>query len=326
MAFQRRTALATLIAGMTLAAAPAWSQTWPDKPMRILVGASAGGGTDILARLLADKLAPALKQTVTVENRPGASNTIAAEMAAKAAPDGATLLMATNTGQAVAPHLLKLKFDPLKDLQPIGLVAVVPNVLVVAATSPHRSARDVISAMQASPGAMKYASSGIGSTQHIVGEAFNLSTGTKAIHVPYKGSSQAHIDIIGGNVDMMFDTTSSAMGQIKGGKFRAIAITTDKRSPELPDVPTLAEQGVKGADIQTWYALYVTGGTPRAVVDRLAAELQAALKLPDVQARIRGLGGEIVPMTVEAFAEMNRAEFERYGKLVREANIKVDGQ
>jgi tripartite-type tricarboxylate transporter receptor subunit TctC len=141
MAIQRRTALATLIAGMSLAAAPAWAQTWPDKPLRIMVGASAGGGTDILARLLADKLGPALKQTVTVENRPGASNTIAAEMAAKAAPDGATLLLATNTGQAVAPHLLKLKFDPLKDLQPIGLVAVVPNVLVVAATSPTAARR-----------------------------------------------------------------------------------------------------------------------------------------------------------------------------------------
>ena len=247
-------------------------------------------------------------------------------MAAKAAPDGYTLLLATNTGQAVAPHLIKLKFDPLKDLQPLGLVAVVPNVLVVSATSPYQSLKDLLADMQAKPGAIKYASSGIGSTQHIVGEAFNLSTRTKAIHVPYKGSSQAHIDIIGGQVEMMFDTTSSAMGQIKGGKFRPLAITTPRRSAELPDVPTLGELGVAGADIQTWYAMYVTAGTPRPVVERLAAELTAALKLPDVQARIKGLGGDIQLMTPEQFAEMNKAEFERYGKLVRDANIKVDGQ
>ena len=317
-----------LLAAAALASAWPAAQAqapFPDKPLRIMVGASAGGGTDILARLLAERLGPALKQTVVVENRPGASNTIAAEMTAKAPADGHTLLMATNTGQAVAPHLLKLKFDPLKDLQPLGLVAVMPNVLVVAATSPYRSVKDLVADMGAKPGQLKYGSSGIGSTQHIVGEAFNLVTSTKAIHVPYKGSSQAHLDIIGGNVDLMFDTTSSAMGQIKGGKFRPLAVTTERRSAELPDVPTLAEAGVKGADIQTWYALYVTGGTPRPIVERLAAELQAALKLPEVQARIKGLGGDIVPMSIEAFAEMNRAEFERYGKLIKDAGIKVDG-
>ncbi|MEY4751304.1 MAG: hypothetical protein RIQ60_3518 [Pseudomonadota bacterium] len=300
--------------------------TWPDRPLRIMVGASAGGGTDILARLLAEKMGPALKQTVVVENRPGASNTIAAELTAKAAPDGLTLLLATNSGQAVAPHLLKLKFDPLKDLQPIGLVAVVPNVLVVSSSSPYKSVKELLAAMQAQPGAFKYASSGIGSTQHIVGEAFTLATRTKALHVPYKGSAQAHLDIIGGQVEMMFDTTSSAMGQIKGGKFRTLGITTAHRSPELPDVPTLAEQGVTGADIQTWYAMYVTAGTPRPVVERLAAELTAAFKLPDVAARIKGLGGEIQPMSPEQFGEMNKAEFERYGKLIRDAGIKAEGQ
>ena len=315
-------------AALTLAGAlsPAAAQTaWPDKPLRIMVGASPGGGTDILARLLAERLGPVLRQSVVVENRPGASNTIAAELTARAAPDGHTLLLATNTGQAVAPHLLKLKFDPLKDLQPLGLVAVMPNVLVVSANSPYRSVQDLVKAMADKPGQLKYGSSGIGSTQHIVGEAFNLATSTKAIHVPYKGSSQAHLDIIGGNVDLMFDTTSSAMGQIRGGKFRPLAVTTPQRAAELPDVPTLAEAGVKGADIQTWYALYVTAGTPRPVVERLAAELQATLKHPEVVARIKGLGGDIQPMSIEAFAEMNRVEFERYGKLIRDAGIKVDG-
>lgn len=315
-----------LAAALCALAGPAAAQSWPDKPLRIMVGASAGGGTDILARLLAEKMGPALKQNIVVENRPGASNTIAAEIAAKAAPDGSTLLLATNTGQAVAPHLLKLKFDPLKDLQPVGLVAVVPNVLVVSSNAPYKNVKELLADMQARPGAVKYASSGIGSTQHIVGEAFNLATRTKAIHVPYKGSSQAHIVIIGGQVEMMFDTTSSAMGQIKGGKFRPLAVTTPHRSSELPDVPTLAEQGVSGADIQTWYAMYVTAGTPRPAVDRLAAELTAALKQPDVAARIKGLGGEIQLMSPEQFAEMNKAEFERYGRLVRDANIKVEGQ
>jgi tripartite-type tricarboxylate transporter receptor subunit TctC len=316
----------TLVLALGTWAAAAHAQAWPDKPLRIMVGASPGGGTDILARLLAEKMGPALKQSIVIENRPGASNTIAAEIAAKATPDGTTLLLATNTGQAVAPHLIKLKFDPLRDLQPVGLVAVVPNVLVVSANSPYRTVKELLADMQARPGALKYASSGIGSTQHIVGEAFNLVTRTKAIHVPYKGSAQAHIDIIGGQVELMFDTTSSAMGQIKGGKFRPLAITTPARSAELPDVPTLAEQGVSGADIQTWYAMYVTAGTPRPVVERIAAELSAALKLPEVQARIKGLGGEIQLMSPEQFGQMNKAEFERYGRLVRDAGIKVEGQ
>jgi tripartite-type tricarboxylate transporter receptor subunit TctC len=327
MVHRRAFALTLATIGLGLAASgPAHAQAaWPDKPLRIMVGASPGGGTDILARMLADKFAPDFKQSVVVENRPGASNTIAADLAAHAAPDGATLLLATNTGQAIAPHLLKLKFDPLKDLQPIGLVAVMPNVLVVSAASPYHSVKDLVAAMQANPGHLKYASSGVGSTQHIAGEAFSLATGTKAIHVPYKGSSQAHIDIIGGEVTMMFDSTSSAMGQIRNGKFRALAVMSDRRAAELPDVPTMAEAGVKGADVQTWYGLYVTAGSPKAATDALAAELTRVLKLPDVQARIKGLGGEVGTLTGEQFAEMNRQEYERFRKLVRDANIKADG-
>ncbi len=312
--------------GLLLAAAgPAWAQAWPDKPLRIMVGASPGGGTDILARMLADKFGPDLKQPVLVDNRPGASNTIAADLTAKAPPDGYTLLLATNTGQAIAPHLLKLKFDPLKDLQPVGLVAVMPNVLVVAANSPYKSVKELTAAMLEQPGQLKYASSGIGSTQHVGGEAFNLATGMKSIHVPYKGSAQAHIDIIGGAVTMMFDSTSSAMGQIRNGKFRPLAVMSDRRVAELPDVPTLAEAGVKGADVQTWYGLYVTAGTPRPAVDTLVAELQKVLKLPDVQARIKGLGGEVGAIDQQQFAEMNRQEFERFRKLVKDANIKSEG-
>ncbi|MCD6078070.1 MAG: transporter substrate-binding protein [Ramlibacter sp.] len=322
-----RRAVAMAAVSLWLAAvAPAFAQAWPDKPLRIMVGASPGGGTDILARMLAEKLATDLKQTVVVENRPGASNTIAAEITAKAPADGTTLLLATNTAQAIAPHLLKLKFDPLKDLQPIGLVAVMPNVLVVSAASPYRSLKELTAAMTQNPGAMKYASSGIGSTQHIAGEAFALATGTKAVHIPYKGSAQAHVDIIGGDVTMMFDSTSSAMGQIKAGKFRPLAVMAERRSAEMPDVPTMGEAGIKGVDVATWYGLYVTAGTPKPVVDTLIAEVTRILKMPDVQARIKGMGGEVGALVSTQFAEMNRLEFERFGKLVRDANIKADGQ
>ena len=313
--------------GLAAAAAPgAHAQQWPDKSLRIMVGASAGGGTDILARMLADKFAPDFKQSVVVENRPGASNTIAAELTARAAADGSTLLLATNTAQAIAPHLLKLKFDPLKDLQPIGLVAVMPNVLVVSSASPYKTLKELATAMAEKPGQMKYASSGIGSTQHIAGEAFTMATGTKAIHVPYKGSAQAHIDIIGGEVTMMFDSTSSAMGQIKAGKLRPLAVMSDKRAAELPDVPTMSELGIKGIDVSTRYGLYVTAGTPKPAVDALTAELTRVLKLPDVQARIKGLGGEVGNIGVEQFADMNRHEYERFGKLVKDAHIQGAAQ
>jgi len=317
--------LTAVLAGLALTApVVALAQAGSDKPVRIMVGASPGGGTDILARMLADKMGPSLKQTVVVENRPGASNTIAADMTAHAVADGTTLLLATNTGQAVAPHLLKLKYDPLKDLQPIGLVAVMPNLLVVSSITPYRNVKELLSGMAEKPGSFKYASSGVGSTQHVAGEAFGLSTGTRSTHIPYKGSSQAHIDLISGEVSMMFDSASSAMSQIKAGKLRPLAVAAEKRAAELPDVPTLAEQGVKGAEVSTWYGLYVTGGTPKATVERLSAELTRVLKLPDVQARIKGLGGEITILPVDQFAEMNRAEYERYGKLVRDAGIKAE--
>ena len=197
-----------------------WAQNYPNKPVRIMVGANAGGGTDIIARMLAEKMGEAFKGSFVVENKPGASNTIAADLTAKAPADGHTLLVATNTGQAIAPHLIKLSFDPIKDLTPVGLIVTVPNVLVVGANVPANNVTELVALMKAKPNEFKYASSGVGSTQHIAGEGFNLAAGVKSIHVPYRGSSQAHLDIIGGNVQIMFDTTSSAMGQIKAGKFK----------------------------------------------------------------------------------------------------------
>ena len=302
------------------------AQTYPVKPVRIMVGASAGGGTDIIARMLAEKFNDAFKGTFLIENRPGASNTIAADLTAKAAPDGHTLLAATNTGQAIAPHLLKLGFDPIKDLTPVALIVTVPNVLAVSNSVPARDVKELIAMMKAKPNDFKYASSGIGSTQHIAGEGFKHATGVQMIHVPYKGSAQAHLDVIAGQVQIMFDTTSSAMGHIKGGKLKPLAVTTAQRSAELPNVPTLAEAGVPGFEMSTWYGLYVTAGTPKAVVERLQAETAKILKLPDVQTKLKGLGGEPGNVSPEQFAALNKAEYERFGKLIKDANIKIDAQ
>ena len=240
-------ALALAVSAPTSAADAAY----PARPVRILVGANAGGGTDVIARMLAEKFADGLKQPFVVENRPGASNTIAADLTAKAPADGYTLLVATNTGQAIAPHLLKLGYDPLKQLQPVGLVVVVPNVLVVGAAQPYTSVKDLVAAAKDKPGELKYASSGVGSTQHIAGEAFNQAAGISTVHVRYKGSAQAHVDILSGEVQMMFDTTSSAMGQIRAGKFRPLAVTSPQRVAELPNVQTIAEAGYPAAEMTT---------------------------------------------------------------------------
>jgi tripartite-type tricarboxylate transporter receptor subunit TctC len=327
--YARRLALASASAitfGVIWPASFALAQTYPTKPVRLMVGASPGGGTDIIARLLADKFAEGLKGSFVVENRPGASNTIAADLTAKASPDGHTLLVATNTGQAIAPHLMKLTFDPLKDLVPIALIVVVPNVLVINSDVAAKDVRELVALMKSRPDDFKYASSGIGSTQHIAGEGFKFAAGVKMIHVPYKGSSQAHLDLISGNVQVMFDTTSSAIAHIKSGKLRALAVTTAKRSSELPTVPTLSEAGVTGFEMSTWYGLYATAGTPREVVARLQAETARVLKLPDVQSKLKSLGGEPGASSPDQFAAMNREEFERFGKLIKDANIRIDAQ
>ena len=314
----------TFIVATVFCAVCALAQTaYPSKPVKLMVGAGAGGGTDIIARMLAEKMSESLKGTFIVENRPGASNTIAADLTAKAAPDGHTLLVATNTGQAIAPHLMKLSFDPIKDLTPIGLVVTVPNVLVVGSQVPANNIKELVALMKAKPDEFKYASSGVGSTQHIAGEGFDIAAGVKSVHVPYKGSAQAHLDVIAGNVQIMFDTTSSAMGQIKAGKFKPLAVTTAQRSSELPNVPTLAEAGVPGFEMSTWYGVFVTSGTPPEVVSKLQAELARIIKLPDVQAKLKGLGGEPGNISSEDFSKFNRQEFERFGKLIKQANIKL---
>jgi tripartite-type tricarboxylate transporter receptor subunit TctC len=320
------TLLSRLAAGLALALAftAAAAQTWPTKPVRIMVGASPGGGTDIIARLLAEKLAETFKQPFVVENRPGASNTIAADITAKAPADGTTLLLATNTAQAIAPHLLKLAYDPIKDLAPVSLIIVVPNVIVMNTAVPASNVKELVALMKAKPDSFSFGSSGTGSTQHLAGEAFKLATGTVATHVPYKGSSQALADLVGGQIQLNFDTTSSAMSFIKSGKVKVLAVMTPKRSAELPDVPTLAEAGYPGVEMSTWYGLYATAGTPKPVIDRLHAELARIVQLPDVRARLASLGGEIGVLATEQFAAFARTDYERAGKLIRDAKVKID--
>jgi tripartite-type tricarboxylate transporter receptor subunit TctC len=321
---KKQLALFAVSAFCAMSAISALAQTaYPTKPVKLMVGAGAGGGTDIIARMLAEKMTDSLKGNFIVENKPGASNTIAADLTAKAAPDGHTLLVATNTGQAIAPHLIKLAFDPIKDLTPIGLVVTVPNVLVVGSQVPANNVKELVTLMKAKPEDFKYASSGVGSTQHIAGEGFDIAAGVKSVHVPYKGSAQAHLDIIAGNVQIMFDTTSSAMGQIKAGKFKPLAVTTAQRTAELPNVPTLAEAGVTGFEMSTWYGVFVTAGTPPDVVAKLQTELARIIKLPDVQAKLKSLGGEPGNISPEEFSKLNRQEFERFGKLIKQANIKM---
>lgn len=313
-----------LIAALLTTPLLGWAQNYPTKPVRIMVGANAGGGTDIIARMLAEKLGESFKGSFVIDNKPGASNTIAADLTAKAPADGHTLLVATNTGQAIAPHLIKLSYDPMKDLTPVGLIVTVPNVLVVGANVPANNVAELVALMKAKPNDFKYASSGVGSTQHLAGEGFNLAAGVKSIHVPYRGSSQAHLDIIGGSVQIMFDTTSSAMGQIKAGKFKPLALTTATRSSELPQVPTLAEAGVSGFEMSTWYGMFVTTGTPPDVLARLQTELAKILKMPDIQAKLKGLGGETGSISPEQFSQLNRQEFDRFGDLIKKANIKLE--
>jgi len=309
---------------LAVISANTYAQSWPAKPVRIMVGASAGGGTDIIARMLAEKYQAALGQPFLIENRLGAGNTIAADYTAKAPADGYTLLLATNTAQAIAPHLLKLAFDPLKDLAPVALVVVVPNVLVVAPGVPASDVKQLVALLKARPRGFSCGSSGIGSTQHLACEAFARATGTQIVHLPYKGSSQALADLIGNQIQMIFDTSSSAMGFIKSGKVKLLAVMTPKRVAELPDVPTLAEAGVPGVEMTTWYGLFATAGTPKEILDRLYAETMKTLQLPDVRRRLAALGGEPGALTSEQFAAMNKADFERFGKLVREAGIQME--
>ncbi|BDT69279.1 hypothetical protein os1_34690 [Comamonadaceae bacterium OS-1] len=299
------------------------AQEWPNKAVKILVGSAPGGGTDAMARAVADRLGPLLKQPVVVENKPGASNTLAADVAAKST-DGHTLLMGVSTAQAIAPHLLKLNYDSNKDLVPVAFVGSVPNVLVVNTGLGLTDVQSLVKMAKAKPGQLNYATSGSGSTQHIAAELFKESAGVFITHIPYRGSGPAMIDLIGGQVQMSFDTLPSVIGQIKAGKIKALAVAAPKRNSQLPDVPTLAEAGVKGVEMSAWYGIYMPASTPKAVQERVLAEVNKVLAMPETLARLDGIGAEVTPMAQARFQEFHNAEYQRFGDLIKRKNIKLD--
>jgi len=315
-------AAAALCPLITHAQNPAAAE-WPSRPVRIEVGSAPGGGTDAMARAVADRLGPLLKQPVLVENRPGVSNTIAADYTAKST-DGHTMVMGVVTAHAIAPHLLKLGYDTNRDLVPVAFVGAVPNVLVVTNDLPARTVPELVALAKKEPGKINYASSGAGSTQHIAAEMFRDAAGIDIVHVPYKGSGPALIDIVAGQVQMSFDTMPSVIGQIKAGKMRPLAVTTAKRNAQLPNVPTMAEAGLPAVEVSAWYGIYMPAATPKAVQARVHDEVNRVLAMPETRTRLEAIGAEISPMSQADFVAFNAAEFKRYGELIRKANIKVD--
>jgi tripartite-type tricarboxylate transporter receptor subunit TctC len=314
---------AALIAAFALPGAGVMAQEWPVKSVRILVGSAPGGGTDAMARAVADRLGPLLKQPVVVENRPGVSNTLAADVTAKS-NDGHTLLMGVSTAHAIAPHLFKLGYDSNKDLVPVAFVGSVPNVLVVTNSVPVDSVASLVQLAKSKPGQLNYATSGAGSTQHIAAELFKDTTGVFITHIPYRGSSPALVDLIGGQVQMSFDTLPSVIGHIKGGKMKALAVAGSKRNPQLPDVPTLAESGVKGVEMSAWYGIYMPASTPKEVQQRVHDEVNKILAMPETKTRLEGIGADVTPMTQAQFLAFHNAEYQRFGELIRKKNIKID--
>ena len=302
---------------------PAVAQEWPTKPVRILVGSAPGGGTDAMARAVADRLGGLLKQSVVVENRPGVSNTLAADITAKST-DGHTLVMGVSTAHAIAPHLLKLGYDNDKDLVPVVFVGAVPNVLVVNNALPAESVQALIQLAKAKPGQLNYATSGSGSTQHIAAELFKDQAGVFITHIPYRGSGPALVDLVGGQVQMSFDTMPSVIGQIKNGRIRALAVASANRNPQLPNLPTMAEAGMKGVEMSAWYGIYMPASTPKAVQDRVYAEVSKIIAMPETQTRLGAIGADLTPMTQVQFAAFHKAENKRYGELIAKKNIKQE--
>jgi len=309
---------------LAFASLAAQAQTFPVRPVRIMVGSAAGGGTDIISRLLAAKLQEFWGQPVIVENRTGASASIAADFVAKSAPDGHTVVMAVPNSHTIAPHLIKLPYDPLRDFTPITLAVQVPHVLVVSQNSPANSMRELVELARANPGKLNLSSSGVGATQHLAGELFNLVTGVKTVHVPYKGSAAAMGDLIAGAVSMSFDTTASSIGNIRAGKLKALAVAAPKRAPALPDVPTTAEAGYPGVEMITWYGLFGPANMPRPLTEKWQQDVARALALPDIKERVAGLAGEPGGYPPEQFAAYIRDQYAKMGKLVKDADVRAE--
>jgi tripartite-type tricarboxylate transporter receptor subunit TctC len=320
-----RTLLASLLAGLASAAAPAQSIDYPSRAVRIIVPLAAGGNVDIVARTVAEQLGKTLGQPVLVENRPGASSLVGTQFVAKAASDGYTLLAIANTFATVPLIVPNPGYDPLRDFAGVTLTCLVPQVLVVNPALSAHSVRELIALAKSEPGKISYASSGNGSTGHMAAELFNRQAGVRMLHVPYKGNSQALIDVIGGQVAMMFDQVSTSAPQIKAGKVRALAVTSLARSPLLPDVPTVDESGVAGYEDITFNGLVAPAGTPHDILLRLNRAVAGAVSEPGLYKRFIERGIELKASgSPEEFSAYIKAESEKKGRLARDAGIKPE--
>lgn len=316
----RRLAAAALV----LFPLAALAQAFPSKPVRILVGSAAGGGTDIISRLLAAKLQDLWGQPVVVENRTGASASIAADLVVKSPPDGHNVVMAVPNSHTIGAWVMKLPYDVLRDFTPITLAAQVPHVLVVGHSVPVQTMKELVDLARAQPGKLNFSSSGIGATQHLAGELFNLVAKVKVVHVPYKGSAAAMQDLVAGNVTLSLDTTASSIGQIRAGKLKALAVAAPRRASALPQVPTTSEAGFPGVEMTTWYGLFGPAGLPRAITERWQQDVAKALATPEVKERIAQLAGEPGGNRPEEFGAYIRDQLERMGKLVKEADVRAE--
>ena len=311
--------LAALLLALPLTA---FSQ-YPQRAIKLIVPFPPAGATDIVGRIVAQKLGERLGQAMIVENRPGAGGSIGSDLAAKSPPDGYTILMATSSTHSVGPALQKLPYDAIKDFAAITHVADVPNVLVVSPKLPVSNLKEFIAYAKANPGKLNFASSGIGTIVHLNGEFFKMLTGVDMVHVPYKGTALSIPDLASGNVAMLFDSLASAMPNIKSGTAKPLALNAPRRSHLLPDVPTLAEAGLPAFDRYTWFGMFAPAGTPADIVRKLQAETVAALKAPDLRERFDAVGAEPVGSTSEQFVERIRSDGVRWAEVIRKADVKV---
>jgi tripartite-type tricarboxylate transporter receptor subunit TctC len=301
------------------------AQAYPTRAVTIIVPTTAGGGTDIIARLIGEQLSKQLSQAFVIENRPGAGSVVGTVAAAKAAPDGYTLLAGLNANMAVNPSLFsKLAYDPVRDFTPVAMLADYPFLVVVNNDLPARSITELIELAKSKPGQINYASAGNGTGQHLSMELFKMMTGTNLTHVAYRGAQPAYLDVISGRVPVFFDNMSGAMSLVKGGKVRALAITSRQRSPLMPDVPTVAESGVPGFEYHTWFGLWAPKNTPRPIVERLHAEVRKALTDPKVREKVAATAGEPSGMPLAEIDPFVKAEIAKWAEVVKRAGIKVE--
>jgi tripartite-type tricarboxylate transporter receptor subunit TctC len=319
--------LVVLLLAAALPAAPgmAGAQAYPSRPVKLVVPFPPGGSLDITGRLIAQRLTDMWGQAVVVENKPGAGGNIGADFVAKATPDGYTILLGALSTHAVNPNLYaKMPYDAVRDFAPITLIATTPNVLVVNAATPVGNVREFIAWTKANPGKLAFGSGSNGSAGHLAGELYKVDTGTDAVHIPFKGGAPATQALLAGDTQFMFDNLANAMAQVKAGKLKALAVTTAERSTLVPELPTMAEAGLPGFDISTWYGLFAPAGTPAAIVAKWNTDVTRILNSPDIRAKLMADGAEPAPDTPEQFAQMIARELAKYARIIKASGAKVD--